>query len=614
MLTLWCLFAFVTATFAATHEYNFTVLWIDANPDGVFTRRVLAINGAYPAPTIHITRGDRLVLHLTNGLPSHNTSLHFHGLFQEGSNLMDGPEMVTQCPIPPGSTLTYNFTVDSQHGTYWYHSHSGAQYGDGLRGVLVVHEKKEPFAYDEEVVVSISEWYHRETSDLKHDFLSRFNPTGSEPIPQNVLFNGSRNVTWAVAVNTTYLMRVVNTGLFLSQYLYIEGHEMTVVEADGIYVEPYTTDMLYLTVAQRYSVLVKTKQASDKNFAIVQVMDEEMLDSVPADLETRGVNYMVYDSNLSLPHALARKLSAFNDADLRPRDPEELLADPDYFIVLDVIMDNLGDGVQYSFFNNITYVAPRVPTLYSVLSAPEELVNNAAIYGSNTNAFVLQKDEVVEIVVNNKDDGRHPFHLHGHVFQIVAKSPAFDEPTAYNESAHESLPEYPMRRDTILVESNGYMVLRFRADNPGVWFFHCHVDWHLEQGLAITLIEAPEELRSQQGAILENHLEVCAAARIPTRGNAAGNAVAWLDLAGENVQPQPLPEGFTLKGYVALFISTLVGLYGIYSIYVFGIEDVKGDTENLQATLRAILSEHGGARVPPYGTRGSGSFDVGTST
>lgn len=125
-----------------------------------------------------------------------------------------------------------------------------------------------------------------------------------------------------------------------------------------------------------------------------------------------------------------------------------------------------------AFFNDVTYVEPKVPTLYTVLSTG----NNATdprIYGGNTNSFILEKDEVVEIILNNNDPGKHPFHLHGHAFQAVVRSE--EEAGAY--VSNETFPQTPMRRDTILVRPNGNIVLRFKADNPGVWLFHCHIEW-----------------------------------------------------------------------------------------------------------------------------------------
>ncbi|KAL6024332.1 ferroxidase fet3, partial [Candidozyma auris] len=149
---------------------------------------------------------------------------------------MDGPEHVTQCPIPPGHTFTYNFTVDDQAGTYWYHSHSGSQYSDGLRGMFIIEEESRdlyPFTFDEEVPLTVCDWYHAQSSDIMSQFLSRYNPTGAEPIPQNSLFNDTRNVTWNVEPDKTYFLRIVNMGMFVpANNLYIENHTFTIVEVD----------------------------------------------------------------------------------------------------------------------------------------------------------------------------------------------------------------------------------------------------------------------------------------------------------------------------------------------------------------------------------------------
>lgn len=87
---------------------------------------------------------------------------------------------------------------------------------------------------------------------------------------------------------------------------------------------------------------------------------------------------------------------------------------------------------------------------------------NSEIYGTNTNAFILKKGEIVEIILNNDDKGRHPFHLHGHAFQTVARS----EEAAGSYYGDVTLPKVPMRRDTVMVNPNGNVVLRFKADNP----------------------------------------------------------------------------------------------------------------------------------------------------
>lgn len=102
---------FPLSILAATKTYDFNVGWTTANPDGLFERRTMGINGKWPLPTIEVDKGDRVVVNLYNGLGDQNTSLHFHGLFQNGTNAMDGPAGVTQCPVAPGQSIVYDFVV-----------------------------------------------------------------------------------------------------------------------------------------------------------------------------------------------------------------------------------------------------------------------------------------------------------------------------------------------------------------------------------------------------------------------------------------------------------------------------------------------------------------------
>ena len=192
-----------------------------------------------------------------------------------------------------------------------------------------------------------------------------------------------------------------------------------------------------------------------------------------------------------------------------------------------------------AFFNGITYVSPKVPSLFTALTTGDN-ATDPAIYGANTNAFVLKKDDVVEIVLNSDDPGKHPFHLHGHNFQAVVRSDA--DAGFYNGSGSVSLPAVPMRRDTFMVNPSGNAVLRFKADNPGIWLFHCHIEWHVDVGLIATMIEAPTDLQKTLH-MPADHVNVCKELGVPMAGNAAGNTKDLLDLTGNNVPPAPLPAG-----------------------------------------------------------------------
>ncbi|PQE24793.1 multicopper oxidase protein [Rutstroemia sp. NJR-2017a BVV2] len=559
------------------------------DPDGAFERPTIGINGQWPLPIMRATVGDRIIVNVDNQLGNQTTSLHFHGLFMNGSTHMDGPAQVSQCGIPAGSQFVYNFTVQ-QPGTYWYHSHDKGQYPDGLRGPLIISDPDFPYddEVDEKFVLSVSDWYHEEMQVWIPKFIGVANPTGAEPVPQAVLFNDTQNITVPVLPGKTYLFQMVNMGAFAGQYIWFEGHNMTIVEVDGVYTEKAEAEMIYLSAAQRCTFMITTKNDTSANFAFVTSMDTSLFDTVPDGLNYNGTGWLVYDDSKPLPEAkTVDELNDFDDFTLIPYDRQPLLPEPDQTISLDVIMDVLGNGKPYAFFNNITYVSQKVPTLYTVMSTGEDAVN-PAVYGEFAHPFVLGYKQTIEIVVNNLDSGKHPFHLHGHNFQAIARS-AEDAGTFDSSNTTEtSYPSIPMRRDTFVLRPSGYIVLRFTSDNPGVWLFHCHIEWHVNQGLIATMIEAPLELQKSL-VIPETHIAACQAGGVPYTGNAAGNTVNLLDLTGANLAPGPLPKGFTPKGIVAMVFSCLAALLGLATISWYGLAEM-GDADK-EAERRRVEGE-----------------------
>ncbi|ELR07802.1 hypothetical protein GMDG_00423 [Pseudogymnoascus destructans 20631-21] len=557
--------------------YDFNATWVRANPDGLFERATIGINNAWPLPTIEADVGDTVIVNLENGLGNATTSLHFHGLFMNGTTEMDGVIEVTQCGIVPGATFKYNFTI-VQPGTYWYHSHFRGQYPDGIRAPLIISDPKSPFKdmYDEEIVLSVSDWYHDQMTHLIPKFLNKANPKGAEPVPQSVLFNDTQDLQVKIEAGKTYLFRMVNMGAFAGQRVWFEGHTMKIVEVDGIYIDPYEADMIYLTAAQRYSFLVTAKNETTANYAFVGSMDTDLFDKFPDTLNYNVTGWLVYDKSKPLPQPkLIDEFTDIDDFDLVPHDKEPLLGDADQTITLEVMMDNLADGANYP---------PKVPTLYTVLTSGLT-ATNPAIYGQYTQPFVLAHNQIVDIVVNNNDPGKHPFHLHGHAFQAIWRSAKeagnFDPSTA-------SFSKIPMRRDTLMVRPNGNMVLRFRADNPGVWLFHCHIEWHVDSGLVATMVEAPLEMQKTI-SIPEDHFEACKKAGTGITGNAAGNTEDLLDLTGENKPPGRLPDGFTSRGIVAMTFSIVSALLGLGFITWYGLADM-GAAEKENERRRVVDS------------------------
>jgi iron transport multicopper oxidase len=98
-----------------------------------------------------------------------------------------------------------------------------------------------------------------------------------------------------------------------------------------------------------------------------------------------------------------------------------------------------------------------------------------------------------------------------------------------------------MRRDNWVLAAGGYTVIRFIADNPGVWIIHCHMEWHVDAGLTATIIEAPTQLQAQTFPPAME--QICDGQNTPTKGNAAGNVHDPYDLDGQVKVCPPNPNG-----------------------------------------------------------------------
>ena len=141
-------------------------------PDGV-KKEVYLVNGQFPGPTIECRSGDKLVIHVTNDLPSEGVSIHWHGLDMRDANSMDGAVGFTQCPIFSGGKFIYEFDISGeQSGTFWWHAHSQVERGDGMYGGLVIHKphaienEMKKYAYEKEVLLLIGDWYHKSAQEV----------------------------------------------------------------------------------------------------------------------------------------------------------------------------------------------------------------------------------------------------------------------------------------------------------------------------------------------------------------------------------------------------------------------------------------------------------------
>ncbi|MFW6753979.1 copper resistance system multicopper oxidase [Pseudomonas glycinae] len=274
-------------------------------------RTALTINGSLPGPLLRWREGDTVTLRVRNRLKD-STSIHWHGILLPAN--MDGVPGLSFKGIEPGGVYVYQFKV-RQHGTYWYHSHSGLQEQAGVYGPLVIDAREpEPFQYDRDYVVMLSDWtdedpaslmktlkkqsdyynFHKRTvGDFIHDVgekgwgatvadrtmwaQMKMNPTDIADVSgatYTFLMNGhapDNNWTGLFRPGEKLRLRLINGSAMTYFDVRIPGLKMTVVAADGLHVKPVSVDELRIAVAETYDVIVEP--AADAYTLFAQAMD-----------------------------------------------------------------------------------------------------------------------------------------------------------------------------------------------------------------------------------------------------------------------------------------------------------------------------------------------------
>ncbi|KAI0196980.1 Cupredoxin [Astrocystis sublimbata] len=519
----------VLSASSQTITLDWEVTWVWAEPDG-FGRPVIGINNTWPCPVIEASIGDTVVINLKNKLGNETTGLHFHGINQINSNYMDGAVGTSQCPLPPNHSVTYSFTAN-EAGTYWYHSHNMAQYPDGFRGPLIIHNPKDPYLdhYDADVLLTLSDWYHAQSPKIVQEFLQPNNTNFQPPRPDGVLVNEGSDGVIPIEPNKTYRFRIINFSALTAAFVAFNALQMEVIMVDGTYVHKSTANQLRVLTAQRYDVLVKTGPGSKQNYPYLIALDTNpdylaKDANPPIGFHHNFTGQLANDVNGNLAGKSAvDHFYPQDDMLLSPFDNQSAFEPVTKQWVLNFDYCDDVNGYPRACFNGKTFIGQQVPTLYSVLSLGKNNTEVSA-YGQ-VNAFTIPYGGVLEIIINNHDTAIHPFHLHGHQFQIIERAASH----AGNYSRSKTVPDRPIRRDTVHVNSKSYTVLRIRATNPGVFLFHCHIEWHVEMGLTATLIEAPERLSNY--TVPKGFIDICKAQGVATEGNAAGHE-DWANTKG----------------------------------------------------------------------------------
>ncbi|EAQ89553.1 hypothetical protein CHGG_06172 [Chaetomium globosum CBS 148.51] len=482
-------------------RYELTVSRGFVAPDG-YLRDVLLVNGAFPGPLIEANWGDTIIVNVHNNItgPEDGTAIHWHGFLQHETPWEDGAPGISQCPIPPRKSYSYEF-IASLYGTSWYHAHYSAQFAGGILGPIVVHgPTKEKYDVDVGPIL-LSDWYHREYSDIIEEMLA---PNGSPKVTSdNNLINGKMNFDCSTVApgdktpcannagiskfkfqtGKRHKLRLVNTGGDGVQRFSIDEHVLTVVAEDFVPVKPYNTSVVTLGVGQRADVLV-TANVGKANSAFW--MRSNLTTCAPAR-QPNAVAAVYYDQadTSTTPSSKAWDIP---NPDLCANEDLHI-TEPLYPIPLPepTLTQNM-DIELYKNASNVTLWKFNGVSMRTDYNSPVILLANDGnfTYPAQWNVVNYHKHTSIRIIVNNKGPVAHPMHLHGHNFFILHEGPGDWDGTIVR-------PSNPHRRDVHLVRGNGHLVIQFDGA-PGVWAFHCHIAWHASGGFLASLIIEPEKV------------------------------------------------------------------------------------------------------------------------
>lgn len=409
-----------------------------------------AYNGQVPGPEIRIRKGQRLRADVTNNL-SADTSIHWHGLAIV--NDMDGVPPLTQQPIPAGGRFTYDFVVPDS-GTYWAHSHVGTQLDRGLYLPLIVEDPDERADYDDELVVVIDDWIDG-TGTTPDRVLENLRKTGMKPMapggpgvsPSSPLGMDGGDVTYPyflingrvpadpqvldLRAGQRIRLRIINAGSDTAFRVAVPGTSLHVIQTDGYPVAPTDASSVILGMGERVDAVI-TVDTSVPLVAVPEGKDGH----AQVNLRVNGAPTAV---KLDEFVAAVRGEAPLDTATLSPTPQVTLPARvPDQ--VVEARLSGPGPGYTWPI--------------------------NGRLYDPPRDGVPVKPDQRVRVRFVNESMMFHPFHLHGHTFQVMNA----DTPRA--------------RKDTVLVPPQQTVEMEFDTDNPGKWITHCHNTYHLEAGMA----------------------------------------------------------------------------------------------------------------------------------
>lgn len=546
-------------------EFDLTIAQTAVNFTGA-PRMATTINGSVPGPTLRWREGDTVTIRVTNRLAEY-TSIHWHGMILPYE--MDGVPGISFRGIAPGETFTYRFKVQ-QNGSYWYHSHSGMQEQLGMYGSIVIDPAaSDPVHSDREFSVLLSDWtdedpmsvfmklkkqgdYYNFNQPTVKDFFRDISDEGlSAALSKRRMWNQMRmsptDLADISAATFTFLMNGTApagnwTGMFrpgervrlrfangAAQSFFdvrIPGLKMTVVQTDGINVEPVTVDEFRFGPGETLDVVVSPQddaysifaQAMDRTGyargtlatragleAPVPALDKPerltMVDMMGAmdhgsmsgmdhsamqDMNGGSMSGMDHGSMPGMDHSAMSEMES-GDQEMRAKASIRVRhAKTEYGPGVDMRVDtprtNLDDpgvGLRNTGRRALTYA-----DLHTLGGAPDSrgpereielhLTGNMERYTwsidgvefGKSKPIHFRRDERLRVILHNDTMMTHPMHLHGMWSDLETPESTFQ-----------------VRKHTIDVQPAQRVSFLVTADAPGRWAWHCHLLYHMDAGM-----------------------------------------------------------------------------------------------------------------------------------
>lgn len=474
----------------------------------------------FPGPTLEANWGDTFQITVRNKItgPEEPTSLHWHGILQQGTPFMDGIPGVQQCPIAPGSSQTYTFQADL-YGTSWYHSHLSAQYAAGLFGPMVIHGPTTKDCDKDLGPVILCDWSHSEYTDLVEKSVGKGE---SGAVESDVsLINGKTNANFNFTSGKTHRLRLVNTAAEATYVFSIDEHDFSVIAHDFVPVKPYTTKNITLGVGQRADIIVNGN--GKKNGAYWMRSTATDCSLIANHFATAAIYYEGADHSKQ-PNSTSWGASTVCEFPvIGITQPALSLTPPPKPATTQIVNITFGTNSsgnpEWSINNSSFHANYNEPPLLLA-----HMGNTSYNPAEHWNVYNFGSNSSVRLVVYNTFMfSQHPMHLHGHNFWVIAQG--------YGEyDGHVTQPNNPERRDVVMLHQAqsatvpAYVVLEWQQDNPGVWPFHCHIAWHVSGGLYMNVMERPADIQKMK--IPQSVTDTCVGYKA---WQAAGNIVDQID-------------------------------------------------------------------------------------